>query len=452
VISSRGAIALLAAFLLSACAGIIPQAPERPGDRAAPREEQRDPPATSPQSPAQSTGHAPPRAAEPSGALPALPDPSLPPLPPADYRYDPSPVGFVRHAVSPDVSNAAGLGARRGPAIASLAIGDMSVERAFHAFRISCPIVINRQDLSGLTASTDWVEPCRRAASWPAGQARRFFDENFTALEVGSGQAFATGYYEPEIAASRTRRPGYDRPIYGVPADLLRREPPHNGSEMPTHYRLADGQERAYFTRAEIEGGALAGRGLEIAWARDPVDLFFFHIQGGGLLRLPDGSAMRLSYATHNGYDYQSIGALMRERGLLDPGQTTSQGIQAWLRAHPEEGRRIMNENPRYIFYEESSGPAATGSMSVYVTPRATVAADMHFVPRGAPVFLDVDHDIADGLWVAQDSGGAITGANRFDTFWGAGDAAHRVAGGMSARGSAYVLVPNAAAARITGR
>lgn len=448
MISSRGAIALLAAFLLSACAGIIPQAPERVGDRGVPREDQQTPPAAGPQSPTQSTD----RTAQPLGPLPALPDPSLPPLPATDYSYDPSPIGHIRQAVAPDANNAAGLGARRGPAVASLAIGDMSVGRAFHAFRISCPIVINRQDLSGLTASTDWVEPCRRAAHWPAGQARRFFDENFTAIEVGGGEAFATGYYEPEIAASRTRRPGYEQPIYGVPADLMRREPPRNNSEVLTHYRLADGQERPYFTRAEIEQGALAGRGLEIAWARDPVDLFFFHVQGGGLLRLPDGSAMRLSYATHNGYDYQSIGALMRERGLLEPGQTTSQGIQAWLRAHPEEGRGIMNENPRYIFYAESPGPAAIGSMSVYVTPRATVAADMHFVPRGAPVFLDLDHDIADGLWVAQDSGGAITGANRFDTFWGAGDTAHRVAGGMSARGSAYVLVPNAAAARLTGR
>ena len=36
------------------------------------------------------------------------------------------------------------------------------------------------------------------------------------------------------------------------------------------------------------------------------------------------------------------------------------------------------------------------------------------FVPLGAPVWLDMDRDVADGLWIAQDTGGAIKGANRF--------------------------------------
>ena len=66
----------------------------------------------------------------------------------------------------------------------------------------------------------------------------------------------------------------------------------------------------------------------------------------------------------------------------------------------------------------------------------------------GAPVLLDLDRDVADGLWIAQDTGGAIRGPNRFDTYWGAGSRAREVAGGMSGRGQAYVLLPNEAAAR----
>lgn len=218
---------------------------------------------------------------------------------------------------------------------------------------------------------------------------------------------------------------------------------------MPAFVRDVDGELQPYFDRAAIENGALSGRGLEIAWARDPVSLFFFQVQGGGLLRMPDGSVERLSYAGNNGFDYVSIGGLMRERGLLGAGQTTSQGIQAWLRAHPEEGRAIMQENPRYIFYAETDAPAPNGSLGRYVTPHATVAADPAYTPLGAPIFLDVAHDIADGLWVAQDTGGAIQGANRFDTFWGAGEAAHDIAGGMASRGRAYILIPNSAAARL---
>jgi len=93
-------------------------------------------------------------------------------------------------------------------------------------------------------------------------------------------------------------------------------------------------------------------------------------------------------------------------------------------------------------------GPGPLGALAVPVTPRGTVAADPNFVPLGAPVFLDVDRAEADGLWVAQDTGGAIKGANRFDTFWGAGADAEATAGGMSAAGRAMILLPKGAAAR----
>ena len=188
-----------------------------------------------------------------------------------------------------------------------------------------------------------------------------------------------------------------------------------------------------------------------MAWAADPIELFFLQVQGSGRLRLPDGSIMRIGYAGQNGRDYTGIGALMRDRGLVVPGQLSMQGIIAWLRAHPDQAPAIMDENKSWVFFRELTGPGPIGAMNAPVTPLATVAADPAFTPLGAPVWLDVDRPEATGLWVAQDTGGAIKGANRVDTFWGAGDEARRIAGGMSARGRALVLLPRGTLARVGG-
>ena len=112
-----------------------------------------------------------------------------------------------------------------------------------------------------------------------------------------------------------------------------------------------------YYTRAEIEDGALAGRGLEIGWAADPIELFFLQIQGSGRLKLPDGQVMRIGYADQNGREYVAIGRLLRERGILPPGGASMDAIVAWMRAHPDGGRALMRENPSYIFFRELTGP-----------------------------------------------------------------------------------------------
>jgi membrane-bound lytic murein transglycosylase A len=193
----------------------------------------------------------------------------------------------------------------------------------------------------------------------------------------------------------------------------------------------------------------LAGRGLEIAWAGDAVEFFFLQVQGSGRLKQPDGQVIRIGYAGQNGRDYTGIGRLMKERGLLGPGQTTMQGIIAYIRAHPAEGTAIMRENKSWVFFRELTGPGPLGALNIPVTPRGSVAADVMFVPLGAPVILSMDRADASGLWIAQDTGGAIKGANRFDTFWGAGDEARMIAGGMASRGTAFLLLPKGTLARL---
>lgn len=329
------------------------------------------------------------------------------------------------------------------------ALKDDEARRALTAFRTSCPAVTRRTDQSGLTQPADWQALCAQAAALDPAYATGFFYYGFDWVKVGDGNAFATGYYEPEIEGSRTQKPGYV-PIYVMPGDLVRCTRPDG-----TPGRRVDetGSCVLYYSRAEIEDGALAGKGLELAWARDPVDLFFVEIQGSGRIRLDDGTVMRIGYAGQNGRDYVAIGRLLRDRGILPSGGANMAAIKAWIRANPDQGRALMRENMSYIFFKELTGPGPLGALDVPVTPRGTVAADPNYVPLGAPIYLHrADRSEIDGLWVAQDTGGAIKGANRFDTFWGAGPQAVAIAGGMSAKGEALVLVPKGVAARASAQ
>ncbi|MBX3562226.1 MAG: murein transglycosylase A [Sphingomonas sp.] len=356
--------------------------------------------------------------------------PSAPPLP---------------EAPAPEPANAieAGIRAARAPDLSPSA-----AQAALAAFRISCPALVRRQDASGLAAPEDWRAACDAAAT--AADAPAFFRTYFEAVEVGDAAAFATGYFEPEIPGSRVRAPGYQVPVYAVPPDLLDANPATG--ERGRGRVDETGAYVLYHDRAAIEDGALARRGLEIGWATDPADLFFLQIQGSGRLKLPDGEVMRIGYAGQNGREYVAIGRLLRDRGILQT-PVSMQAIRAWMAANPEGARALMRENPSYVFFRELTGPGPLGALELPVTPRVSIAADPRFVPLGAPVILSGMSDPrADGLWIAQDTGGAIRGANRVDTFWGAGEEAALIAGGMQARGRAIVLLPRGALERIRAR
>ena len=368
------------------------------------------------------------------------PRPFPPTVPPPVVIQPPAP------PPAPTVDNALSHGVTISAA-ATLASSDAA--GALQAFRRSCPALIKRSDTSGLTQRGDWDALCSEAATVAPGAEPAFFHDRFAWVRVGDGKAFVTGYYEPEIRASLARQPGYDIPIYGPPADLVRCA---RADGTQGRGRIDEtGQCVLYFDRAAIEDGALAGRGLEIAWAADPIDLFFVEIQGSGTLRLPDGSVARIGYAGQNGRDYIAIGRLLRDRGLIAP-PVSRDAIIAWLRANPDQGRTLMRENLSYVFFRRLDTPGPLGALDVAVTARDSAAADPNFVPLGAPVFLALDRAEPYGLWVAQDTGGAIKGANRFDSFWGGGAQAEAIAGGMSASGQALILLPPEAAARAAAR
>lgn len=366
------------------------------------------------------------------------------PVPPPVAQNPPPAVGKPTNALASGVVS--------GPPIDTLAIPASSAGAALAAFRLSCPALQKRNDTSGLTQSGDWSTACASAANWPDSDAKRFFATQLVAVQVGTGRAFATGYYEPEISGSRTQQPGYDTPVYRRPPDLVEGDLGDFYTDLKGRKirgRVQDGKLLPYPDRGAIEDGALKSRNLEIAWAADPIEFFFLQVQGSGRLKLPDGSVMRIGYDGQNGGQYVGIGALMRDRGLLGPGELSMQGVMAWLRAHPAEGDAIMRENKSFVFFRELKGAGPIGALGVAVAGRVTVAADPAFVPLGAPVVLSLDRADASGLWIAQDTGGAIKGPNRFDTFWGAGEDARRIAGGMSGRGQAWLLLPKSAAARL---
>lgn len=368
-----------------------------------------------------------------------------PPVPPVETQQPVPQPAPVPAATPPPPANALEAGVSAGPA---LALDTAAAERAWRAFRITCPAVLSREDSSGLTTRADWRPLCEESAGLATPDAMAaFFRTRFELVQIGDGAAFATGYYEPEIPGSRVRMPGFEVPVYAKPADLLEADP---ATGVRGRGRIDEsGQFVPYYERAEIEQGALADRGLEIAWAADPADLFFLQIQGSGRLRLPDGGVMRIGYAGQNGREYTAIGRLLRERGLVAP-PVTMQRIREWMSANPEPGLALMRENKSYVFFRELTGPGPLGALERPVTERVSVAADPRFVPLGAPVLLqEMSDPRANGLWIAQDTGGAIRGANRFDTFWGAGGEAAQIAGGMQARGRAWLLLPRGTVERV---
>lgn len=348
-----------------------------------------------------------------------------------------------------DVTTAAGLGVLRGPQIATLQVDAGKTALAMESFRTSCPGLVRRTDNSGLTQGSDWIAACDAVKTW-SGDALTFFATHMDAVQVGTGKAFATGYFEPEIAGCRAPQAGCDVPVYKRPPDLIDVDLGQFSDELKgrTIRGKVNGTKFVqYDDRAAIENGSLSGRGLEIAYAADAVEFFFLQIQGSGRLKLPDGNVMRIGYDSQNGRGYTGIGRLMRDRGLIT--DASMQGIVAFLRANPEEGRKIMQENKSYIFFRELTGAGPLGAMGYPVVGEASIAVDVKFIPLGAPVWLSMDRAEPNGIWIAQDTGGAIKGPNRIDTFWGAGDHAREIAGGMAARGAALVFLPKSAVARL---
>lgn len=301
--------------------------------------------------------------------------------------------------------------------------------------------------------AADWHTPCsaaRRLSVNDHDTARAFFEAWFTpflATNNGKADGLFTGYFEPELAGSRTRTERYSVPLLGKPRDLVVRDGANGESQVG---RMVAGRFEPYPTRAEIEGGALGAVAVPVAWVADPVDAHILHIQGSGRIRLDDGSTLRLAVAGTNGHKFVGIGKILRDKGLVDDSSMPS--VRAWLKANPEQGRVLMAQNPRYVFYRPIGGDGPIGSEGVVLTPERSLAVDLRYVPLGVPLFLDTVDPSGKPLRrlvMAQDTGSAIKGVVRGDFFWGPGEAAFDKAGRMKSPGRYWLLLPRSRSPRL---
>jgi membrane-bound lytic murein transglycosylase A len=230
------------------------------------------------------------------------------------------------------------------------------------------------------------------------------------------------------LDGDRYRSARYRFPVYKMPPEAMQSNP--------------------WLTRREIlSSDVMTGRGLEIAWVDDPVELFFLQIQGSGRIRLPDGSYIRVGYRGSNGHPYRSIGVELVRRGVYHPHQVSAEVIKNWVRRNPQEGRELLFHNNSYVFFREVSQVPADqgplGAMNRSVTAMRSIAVDPSFVKLGAPVWVEKDGaNPLRRLMIAQDTGSAIKGAQRADVFFGTGDDAGRVAGTLRDPGRMVVLMP----------
>lgn len=300
-----------------------------------------------------------------------------------------------------------------------------------HLMQLPSDRVVGNDGVAGTAG--DWTAACG-ALRWlkqgDEAALRDYLRTWYHVVKVGNGHGDDgrfTGYFEAELHGSRQASARYKYPLLARPEGQSANPP-------------AD----SCCSRAEIEAGALAGRATPLLWVDDAVDAHILHIQGSGRILLEDGTLLRVGFAGSNGRNFVGLGKILAAHGKI-PEKSTMPAIRAWLKAHPGEAPALMAENPRYVFFRLVQGDGPVGALNVVLTPGRSLAVDPHFLPLGAPVWLDtVDPDGArlQRLMVAQDIGKAIEGAVRGDIYWGTGEAAFDKAGRMNSRGSYYLLLP----------
>jgi membrane-bound lytic murein transglycosylase A len=303
-----------------------------------------------------------------------------------------------------------------------------------------------------MTASLGDVEP------------RSFFEEHFVPCRIRpeEGRGFVTGYYEPEVAVSRKRDARHRFPFYSKPDDLVKVDADNAPDLAESGFAFGHavrGNVVEYPDRRAIESGFLEGRGLEIAFAADRVDVFFAHIQGAARLMDRDGGATRITYAAKTGHPFTAIGKVLIDLGELTRAEVTMTSLRAWLAANPGRLDEILWQNRSFIFFREASvdDPAAgpIAAAKVPLTAGRSLAVDRLIHSFATPFFLDAPELTHLGdrpfrrLMIAQDTGSAIVGPARGDIFVGSGAEAGEKAGSVRHAADFYVLLPNEAARRM---
>ena len=336
---------------------------------------------------------------------------------------------------------------------------------AYNAFRVSCkPIAAQQQPPADPKAlGMSLRDPCRSARGLELSddaRAKAFFEEHFLPLRIsrlGEGEGFVTGYYEPIVDGSRTQNEVYNVPVYRRPSNLFVRGTKQSSVGLPNKGQVFRkiGRRKLvpYYDRAEIEDGAIDGRGLEICWLKEQTDLLFSQIQGSARVLLPDGSTVRINYDAHNGYPYTPVGRILIERNIIPRDQMSMQKIREWMEQNPEGANELRRQNKSYVFFREvqlSDKDEAVGAQGVPLTPGRSIAVDKALHVYGTPFFIEGELPIESErsktpfrrLMIGQDTGSAIVGPARADLYFGAGAEAGKVSGRIRHNARFVMLVP----------
>jgi membrane-bound lytic murein transglycosylase A len=338
------------------------------------------------------------------------------------------------------------------------------LDSALHAFQISCRWILKRDpnasmgnDIIPLKAE-DWFAVCRNALSLNAAskeEVKHFFETAFVPMKwAGNDSGLFTGYYSPLYEGSLRKKGDYNVPIYGLPADLVTIQLQRFDPTLPSRKltgRVTEHRMIPYYTRREINKGAIQHQAPVLAWLKSETDRLFLEIQGAGIIKLVDGAELPLGYAGENGKPYHSVAQVLINRGVMTKDSASMQAIRRYFKAHPKEGQSAMNANPSFVFFDKLSKSYTPGTQGIPLTPGYSMVVDRKWVPLGVPLWLNTkrpdEKNVSQTvelrrLMIAQDTGGAIRGKVRGDIYWGHGKEAGKIAGGMKYPGTYWLLLP----------
>jgi membrane-bound lytic murein transglycosylase A len=333
-------------------------------------------------------------------------------------------------------------------------------------FQVSCRLILKRlpqadvgNDVLVMKAE-DWFDVCREAMSLSDASDDRikaFFEQAFIPVmwePVQSNEGLFTGYYSPLFEGSLHQSSDYPTPLYAVPDDLVVVQLRQFDPQLPARRLVGRVQAhylKPYHTRREINQGVLNSKAKVLAWMKNEVDRLFLEIQGAGTIKLKQGGELVLGYAGENGAPYHSVAQSLINRGVMTRDSASMQAIRRYIKNHPEQGREAMNENPSFVFFDVLAQSYTPGTQGLPLTPGFSMAVDQKWVPLGVPLWLKTQRPDPknnqkridfERLMIAQDTGGAIRGKVRGDVFWGSGQEAGRIAGGMKYAGMYWLLLP----------
>lgn len=313
-----------------------------------------------------------------------------------------------------------------------------------------------------LAEAFELASSCLLSGPADARAAFEFAFQPFSIARADGGSGFVTAFYEPEVEVMSEPSDTFRFPFYRRPDDLIDIDDGNRPDGFDPTYAFARQTKEGigYYPRREaIDKGYLAGKGLEIAWARSKVDVFFAHVQGAARLVYPDGSIRRITYAAKAGHPFTGIGRYLVDIGEIPLAEVSMQSIRAWLAAHPDRGDQVLWQNRSYIFFREAPvedldlGPVAAAK--VPLEAMRSLAVDRMIHTFSSPFFIrspTLTH-LTDGrpfarLMMALDTGTAIVGPARGDIFTGSGFEAGQLAGNVRNDADFTILIPRAAAPR----